>query len=92
MKSIALKFGLSETATEAEILTEIGALQATASTADNLQRQIDRQLTKAIEGVEETDVKTKEIFDRYDKNELYFTSDGLAFFEKSDAVNRMWIA
>jgi hypothetical protein len=61
MKSIALKLGLSEGATEAEILIKIGRLQMAAATAESLQKQIDEQLTEAIECAVETAIKAKKI-------------------------------
>jgi hypothetical protein len=61
MKNIALKLGLSEGATEAEILNKIGTLQTTASAAEGLQKQIDEQLTKAIDGAVESAIKAKKI-------------------------------
>ena len=61
MKIIALKLGLPEAATEAEILTKIGTLQATAAQAENLQKQVDEQLTKAIEGAVDSAIKLKKI-------------------------------
>jgi hypothetical protein len=49
MKTIALKLGLPETATENEILTKIGSLQLTAQSAEALQRELDRERESAIE-------------------------------------------
>jgi hypothetical protein len=52
---------LLETATEADILTKIGTLQAAAANADNLQKQVDDQLTKAIENTVDIAIKAKKI-------------------------------
>jgi hypothetical protein len=61
MKSIALKLGLSETATEADILTKIGSLQTLAANAESLQKQIDEQFAKSIDSVVDAAVKAKKI-------------------------------
>jgi hypothetical protein len=61
MKTIALKLGLPETATEAEILTKIGALQLSAQTAETLQAEVKKQLDKAIEGEVDSAIKLKRI-------------------------------
>jgi hypothetical protein len=50
MKTIALKLGLPETATEAEVLTKIGALQLSAQNADKLQKEVEKQRDAAIAG------------------------------------------
>jgi hypothetical protein len=61
MKVIALKLGLPETATEAEILNKIVELQTTANQASKLQKQIDEQVAKAIEQSVEAAIKSKKV-------------------------------
>lgn len=61
MKIIALKLGLPETATEADILVKIGTLQTAASAAEGLQKKIDEQFAKSIDGVVDSAVKAKKI-------------------------------
>jgi hypothetical protein len=61
MKVIALKLGLPETATEAEILQKISELQQSASQTAKLQKQIDDQLNAAIGHTVEAAIKQKKI-------------------------------
>jgi hypothetical protein len=61
MKVIALKLGLPETATEAEILQKIAGLQLSASSAETLQKELDKQRNGAIEAEVENAVKLKKI-------------------------------
>jgi hypothetical protein len=61
MKIIALKLGLSETATETEILDKITELQTKAGRTEQLQRQIDEQLNKSIEMLVDTAIAEKKI-------------------------------
>jgi hypothetical protein len=61
MKTIALKLGLPETATEVEILAKIGALQLSAQNAETLQKEVETQREKAIEGEVDSAIKLKRI-------------------------------
>jgi hypothetical protein len=61
MKTIALKLGLPETATEAEILTKIGSLQTDAVSAVQLKADFDKQRDALIAAEVETAVKLKKI-------------------------------
>jgi hypothetical protein len=61
MKTIALKLGLSETASEAEILTKIGELQASAGQTAELQTKLDAQRKAEINAEVETAIKQKRI-------------------------------
>ncbi|GHT15050.1 hypothetical protein AGMMS4956_14190 [Bacteroidia bacterium] len=61
MKSIALKLGLPETATEAEILAKVGTLQLAAQDAEKLQKEVETQREKAIESEVDNAVKLKKI-------------------------------
>jgi hypothetical protein len=61
MKTIALKLGLSETATEEEILSKIGALQTQSAAALTLQADMDKLKEKAIEEQVDTAIKLKKI-------------------------------
>jgi hypothetical protein len=61
MKTVALKLGLPETATEAEILSKIGSLQLSAQSAETLQKEVEKQRDKAIEGEVESAIKLKRI-------------------------------
>lgn len=56
MKSIALKLGLPESATEAEILNKIGALQLSATSGETLRQQLVDANAEELEG------DAKEIF------------------------------
>jgi hypothetical protein len=49
MKKIAIKLGLPETATEAEILAKISDLQPPDGNAETLQKEVAAQKQKAIE-------------------------------------------
>ncbi|MDR1370932.1 MAG: HK97 family phage prohead protease [Dysgonamonadaceae bacterium] len=71
MKTIALKLGLPETATEAEVLTKIGALQLSAQNADTLQKEVEKQRDKAIETEVDSAIKLKRI--TADKREHFIT-------------------
>ena len=61
MKIIALKLGLPETASEADILTKIGSLQTEAAAAAALKAEIDRQRDAAVAGEVDNAVKLKKI-------------------------------
>ncbi|KAA6331632.1 hypothetical protein EZS27_019782 [termite gut metagenome] len=61
MKTIALKLGLSETATEEEILSKIGALQTQSAAALTLQADMDKLKEKAIEEQVDTAIKLKKV-------------------------------
>jgi hypothetical protein len=61
MKLVALKLGLLETATETEILYKITELQNKAGRTDQMQKQMDEQLNKAIEGVVDAAIANKKI-------------------------------
>jgi hypothetical protein len=61
MKTIALKLGLPEGASEAEILTKIGSLQQSAGSAVELQRKLDEERDRQIETEVENAVTSKRI-------------------------------
>jgi hypothetical protein len=61
MKTIALKLGLPETATETEILVKIGALQLSAQNAESLQKEVEKQRERAIEVEVDAAIKLKRI-------------------------------
>jgi hypothetical protein len=71
MKTVALKLGLPETATEAEILSKIGNLQLAAQSAEALQKEVEKQRDKAIEGEVDSAIKLKRI--TADKKEHFVT-------------------
>ena len=71
MKTIALKLGLPETATEAEILAKIGSLQTEAVTSITLKAELDKQRDIAIAGEVENAIKLKRI--TADKKEHFIT-------------------
>jgi len=87
MKSIALKLGLPETATETEILEKIGRLQLQAQNADSLQQKIDEQMTKAIEGVVDTAIAAKKI--TADKKQHFVTLGKTSGLEVLNATLEM---
>jgi HK97 family phage prohead protease len=61
MKIVALKLGLPETATEAEILTRIGALQLSAQSAETLRAEVELQRNGIIESEVEAAIKAKRL-------------------------------
>jgi hypothetical protein len=61
MKTIAVKLGLPETATEAEILSKIGLLQTDAATSVTLKKELDTQKEKMIETQVEAAIKLKKV-------------------------------
>jgi hypothetical protein len=61
MKTIALKLGLPETATEAEILTRIGALQLSAQSAETLRTEVETQRNNVIIAEVEAAITSKRI-------------------------------
>ena len=71
MKVIALKLGLPETATEAEILSKIGVLQTEAAASVTLKAELDKQRDAAITGEVENAIKLKKI--TADKKEHFIT-------------------
>lgn len=71
MKTIALKLGLFETATEAEILTKIGSLQTEAAASVTLKAELDKQRDTAITAEVENAIKLKKI--TADKKEHFIT-------------------
>jgi len=71
MKTIALKLGLPETATENEILAKIGILQTDAAASVTLKADLDKQRNAAIEAEVETAIKLKKI--TADKKEHFIT-------------------
>jgi hypothetical protein len=78
MKIIALKLGLSETATEGEVLEKITELQNKAGRSEQLQKQIDEQLNSAIEQSVTAAIKQKKITaDKHDHFVLIGKTSGL---------------
>lgn len=71
MKTIALKLGLPEGSTEAEILAKIGSLQLSAQSAEGLQKELDTQRNKAIEAEVEAAIRMKRI--TADRKEHFLT-------------------
>lgn len=61
MKAIALKLGLPETATEAEVLGKVAELQAQAAEAATLRENAQKQAEKAIELAVDNAVKLRKI-------------------------------
>jgi hypothetical protein len=61
MKTIAVKLGLPETATEAEILAEIGVVQLSAKKAESLQEEMDRQRDQAITDEVDAAIRLKRV-------------------------------
>jgi hypothetical protein len=61
MKTIALKLGLPETATEAEIFSKLDELQLAATTAATLQTELAQQRQQAIEAEVESAIRQKRI-------------------------------
>lgn len=61
MKTIALKLGLLETATEQQILDAVNALQLNAQKATNLETQLSELKTAAITNLVDAAVKAKKI-------------------------------
>jgi hypothetical protein len=60
-ETIALKLGLPETATEAEILAKVGTLQLAAQDAEKLQKEVEKQREQAVESEVDAAVKLKKI-------------------------------
>jgi hypothetical protein len=61
MKTIALKLGLPETATEAEILAKIGSLQLSAQSAETLQAELEQERERVIDSEVESAIRLKRI-------------------------------
>jgi hypothetical protein len=61
MKTIALKLGLAESATEGEVLAAIGALQGAAAAAVKLQKEVEDIREKAIESEVDAAIKLHKI-------------------------------
>jgi hypothetical protein len=59
LTAIALKLGLSETATEAEIIAKIGVLQQSAQRTEELSKEIEQEREKTIELEVESAIKNK---------------------------------
>jgi hypothetical protein len=71
MEKIALKLGLPEGASEAEVLAAIGGLQANSAKAVELQKEVDTQKEAAIAGAVDAAVKLKKI--TAEKRDLFIT-------------------
>ncbi|MDR1120044.1 MAG: phage protease [Dysgonamonadaceae bacterium] len=82
MKTIALKLGLPETATEAEILAKIGGLQQSAQNAEMLQVELNKQRDNTVEAEVDSAIKLKRI--TADKKE-HFIALG-----KSSGIDSLW--
>lgn len=61
MKAIALKLGLPETATEAEVLNKVEELQAQSAEAETLRNDVQQQAEKVIELAVDNAVKLRKI-------------------------------
>ena len=61
MKAIALKLGLSETATEQEVLAKVGELQTQAAEAANIRLAMAKQTEQAITAAVDSAVKLRKI-------------------------------
>lgn len=61
MKTIALKLGLTETATEAEILARIGELQLSAGKVESLEKEANTQKEVALTALVDNAIQLKKI-------------------------------
>jgi hypothetical protein len=61
MKTVALKLGLAESATEGDVLAAIGTLQSAAATVAKLQQEVEAQREAAIASEVDAALKLKKI-------------------------------